>query len=737
MHSAIPTKRRLHLLLKGLFLSLASVILFFSLLEGLLYLSGVKPEMSTEDPFVGFASNVPLFVEKIDASGKKIMVTARNKRRFFNTQQFPVEKPPGTRRIFCLGGSTTFGRPYNDTTSFAGWLRQLLPAADPQQDWEVINAGGISYASYRVAQLMQELVRYQPDLFIIYTGHNEFLEERSYGAMRDIPGPIKTATVLLARTHTWVTMKSALDRLGVLPHPKIQDRVQLNAEVNALLDRSAGPEVYHRDETLRDQILLHYRISLERMVDIARAAGVEVVFVTPASNLRDSSPFKSEHTEGLDKTAEGRSEALLAKAREFIRQSEWSQAVELLDQALAIDSEYAELHYQRGRSLLALGRYEEADKALRRARDEDICPLRALSPMQGIVTEVAREKDVMLADYIDILERRVLVEQGHRSPGEDYFLDHVHPTIEGNRILAASLVEVLAEQGMVHQVVSWGEETVERIAERVEGSLDKKEHARALANLSKVLLWAGKNEDAIRLADKALSSGIDEPKFVADVTLLIAMAAEDRQDFVNAWKYYGMALRAKPDLPETHFKVGLLNLSQRNYEKAAAHILLASAYWPGFDYIYQSFGVAIFKHGRPEIAYPSLLKALRVNPSNKVAESLSARIRQSHATGALNNVLPKVDVYLYSSGAPQKVVQKMRDRSGHAIKHGILTEWYENGKLKLFIDYINGEKDGIEMSWDQEGQLLSKDRFRQGVRIMPSNDNSLESGLNAKKNSLT
>ena len=44
----------------------------------------------------------------------------------------------------------------------------------------MINAGGISYASYRVAVVIKELARYEPDLFIIYTGHNEFLEERTY-----------------------------------------------------------------------------------------------------------------------------------------------------------------------------------------------------------------------------------------------------------------------------------------------------------------------------------------------------------------------------------------------------------------------------------------------------------------------------------------------------------------------------------------------------------------------------
>ena len=79
-----------------------------------------------------------------------------------------------------MGGSTTYGRPYFDNVSFCGWLRAYLQAADPTRNWEVINAGGVSYASYRVAILMEELVEYDPDLFIVYSGHNEFLERRTY-----------------------------------------------------------------------------------------------------------------------------------------------------------------------------------------------------------------------------------------------------------------------------------------------------------------------------------------------------------------------------------------------------------------------------------------------------------------------------------------------------------------------------------------------------------------------------
>jgi hypothetical protein len=73
-----------------------------------------------------------------------------------------------------------FPSPQDDTTSFPGWLREILLSADSSKKWEVVNAGGVSYASYRVASLMDGLSDYEPDLFVVYSGHNEFLERRTY-----------------------------------------------------------------------------------------------------------------------------------------------------------------------------------------------------------------------------------------------------------------------------------------------------------------------------------------------------------------------------------------------------------------------------------------------------------------------------------------------------------------------------------------------------------------------------
>jgi hypothetical protein len=139
---------------------------------------------------------------------------------------------------------------------------------------------------------------------------------------------IKSAAALLARTRTWAAMSSVLNGLGALPGTEQDGRVRLPGGVTTILDRSVGPELYERDDALRDQILLHYRISLARMVDIARSAGAEVIFVTPASNPRDWTPFKSQHTDGLGRVEQARSEELLSTALDLIRDSAWSEAID-------------------------------------------------------------------------------------------------------------------------------------------------------------------------------------------------------------------------------------------------------------------------------------------------------------------------------------------------------------------------------------------------------------------------
>ena len=101
-----------------------TVVLLLGLLELTLLVAGVQPATDDADPFVGFSSNVPHFEVE---SGNVRRPASRE--TVMNEFAFPETKPPNTSRIFCVGGSTTYGRPFWDDTSFAGYLRELLPAA--------------------------------------------------------------------------------------------------------------------------------------------------------------------------------------------------------------------------------------------------------------------------------------------------------------------------------------------------------------------------------------------------------------------------------------------------------------------------------------------------------------------------------------------------------------------------------------------------------------------------------
>ncbi len=586
---------------------------FFVLLEILLALWGVEPVLYAEDPYVGFAGNIPLLVEQKAADGQVYMVTAPNKIKWFNKQRFLKQKPQGTYRIFSMGGSTTYGRPYDDALSFSGWLREFLPLADPSRKWEVINAGGISYASYRVTVVMEELIHYEPDLFIIYSGHNEFLERRTYREIIEAPKPLTAVGGLVSRTRLYAAGRKILTATRNQPTDPENAETLLKGEVDAMLDHAVGPEDYTRDDALWEQVIAHYRLNLNRMIDIASSAGADVALVTPASNLKDSSPFKSEHRKDLSSAELGRFDDLYARAQRDRKAGELNGALAALEEAAAIDDRYADLHYQRGLVLYHLGRYPEARATLRRALDEDICPLRALTSMGGIILEVADERQVPLIDFAGVIENRS--ENG--VPGADYFHDHVHLTSEGYRMLALQLIDTLAQRKIVAMSDTWDDAALAAATREVEGRLDQQAHGVALRNLAKVLDWAGKFEEAGRLAARAAELLGED----AVSSYVAGRSAEEQGALDVAVRHFRQATRLKPDYIEPHMRLAKALMSQGSYEEAIEHFRQALRIKPDAAEPHNNLGMALMSLERFDEAIKHYGQALRIRPEYTAAHS--------------------------------------------------------------------------------------------------------------------
>jgi Flp pilus assembly protein TadD len=577
-------------------LGLAVMLLFFFVVEAVLFVAGVTPLNDRTDPYVGFAGYAPLF-EMSTRDGEGVFRTADAKFDWFNRQQFPARKAAGVQRVFCLGGSTTYGRPYDDATSFCGWLREFVAAADPGRQWEVINAGGISYASYRVVRLMEELARHEPDLFIVYTGHNEFLEQRTYGRLLRTPEFVRELGSLASGLRFYSLLSDV-----VYPEPDV-----LDTEIDNLLDQSVGPEDYHRDDAVRDAVLEHYRLSLERMTRISRGAGAEILFVTPASNIREFSPFKAEPSAGLDAASLDRIDRLKASITEHLDNQEYDQAAALADEALAIDARDAELLFLDGRALLALGKSDEAGRALIAARDEDIAPLRALTPMARIVTEVASENSSGLVDFVAMIEK--VSPDG--IPGDEHFLDHVHPSIEANRMLALAIVDEMVEMNVATPAPTWNDAVVSNITERVTGRVDAAANARALANVARVLSWAGKQEEALRLAERATGMNEDPHTLYQMLTVLMR---NDRME--EALLYADHAARLMPGIADVRRMNGVILSENGRSAEALQELEIAARLDPTMTNIHHHLGVVLSDLGQGDRAEIAYRKAIELEPGN-------------------------------------------------------------------------------------------------------------------------
>ena len=582
---------------KKLAFGLAVALGFFLIVEGILWAMGVVPLYERADPYVGFSGYSPVFVEKKTPDGEPIFATSDAKVNWFNYQQFPVRKASGVTRIFCLGGSTTYGRPYDDRTSFCGWLRAFLPAVDPSRQWEVINAGGISYASYRIVRLMEALVSHEPDLFVIYTGHNEFLEKRTYDRLLRTPEFLRDAASLASRLRLYSLLSDITHRKEDV----------LGAEVDAVLDNSVGPEAYHRDDAVRDAVLEHFRTSLQRMTRIGQQAGSGMIFVTPASNIGDFSPFKAEPSAGLDAARIHQIAQLKESVSKFLDGNDPTQAAHRAAQALAIDPRDAELLFLQARALRALGQIDEARRAFVAARDEDIAPLRALTPVLGIVTDVAQACDAGLVDFARMIEER----SPDRIPGDTLFLDHVHPSIEANRVLALALVDEMIRMGTVAPALTWGDTVISEITERVKGSVDEAANAMALTNLSRVLTWAGKQEEALRLADRALVMSSDYHTLFQKAVVLVRAGR-----YEEALPFSAQAARLMPKIAHVRRAHGILLAELGRNAEARQELETAAQLDPTMTGLYYHLGLVLWQLGNPAEAEKTYRKALKLEPEN-------------------------------------------------------------------------------------------------------------------------
>ncbi len=511
----------------------------FILLEWGLQIADIGRPTGYVDPFVGFGRIHPLFELNEDSS---IYQTVRSRQRFFSAQGFAATKAGNGFRIFCLGGSTVHGRPYQPATSFSKWLELELSKRVSSRAIEVINCGGISYASYRLLPVLEEILTYEPDLIVIATGHNEFLEDRTYHSIKNRSSVMAWAE---DRIYSLRTVTLARDMIGLEDQPKDQTTV-LAEDVETRLDSQSGYASYHFDAEWRTQVVRHYEQSLRAMVELCREADVPLILVKLGSNLRDCPPFKSEHKPGLDVDAERIWQTHFEEATQA-ESEDLQRALSVYHRAEAVAEQHALLAFRIARCLDQLDRHDEARPYYVKAMQWDVCPLRMLDEMHAIVENVAAQTNTLVVDA----QRMIAKRSPNGIPGHDWYVDHVHPTVGAHQQIARTIIAQASARGLLPDTTDFSDNQRREIYRR---HLDRLGDA-YLRNAGRRIEWLENWARRQRLFSDTLPSDVGAAERYGHRQL-------DLGDDSSALATYKMAIDENPATAQTLFDRALALFKQ-------------------------------------------------------------------------------------------------------------------------------------------------------------------------------
>jgi hypothetical protein len=369
-------------------------LLFLLLVEGLLRL-------------FGYGQSAALFVRDPDDAAYYVMNPSASSIYFSdaanatkgNIERFPMRKPAGALRIFVLGESTTAGYPYMHNGSFHRWLQYRLMHSYPDREVEVINISLTAVNSYTVLGFGRQVMDYEPDAILVYTGHNEYYGALGVGSTSRIGGSRSLVKIILwLRRWRLVQLIQGLVR-SFQAAPAIDTRENLMQRMAEKQTISYGSADYYAG-------IRQFGENVDAFCRLCSDHRVPLFLSTLVSNERDQAPLIS-----------------------------------------AKGGPGADEEFRLGEAAYAAGRYMEAKRAFVRAKELDLLRFRAPDTLNAIIRTLCRtyEGDVHLVDARSLFEAH----SPHGILGKETLLEHVHPNLYGYALLSEAFYTSMKGAGIL------------------------------------------------------------------------------------------------------------------------------------------------------------------------------------------------------------------------------------------------------------------------------------------------
>jgi tetratricopeptide (TPR) repeat protein len=396
---------------------------------------------------IHYGNNLDLFIESPGNKDLLILNPDASKRYFTNqtiattgnVEPFKKEKDTNTCRIFVLGESTTIGYPYFHNGSFHRWLQFRLMNSFPDRKFEVINLSLTAVNSYTVLGFAKDVVDYQPDAVLIYTGHNEYYGVLGVASTDNIGGnPRIIQMILTLRQFRLVQLLN-----------NIYDKLLNVFRKDQKTKSGTRMELMVRDQKIPFQSDLYkrgtaqFRSNMDQIFQIFSRRQIPVFVSSLVCNEKDMKPFTSIEPDSTHYPAFRRTfdSGMLAFTNKDIK-----SAKTILTKANQIYPDYALCHFTLGRIAYQLGQYDSAKIYFEKARDLDGLRFRAPGEMNEIIEETASKyPNVHIVNTKGVFENN----SANHIIGNELILEHVHPNLDGYALMSDAFYEAMKKNQFI------------------------------------------------------------------------------------------------------------------------------------------------------------------------------------------------------------------------------------------------------------------------------------------------
>lgn len=533
-------------------------------------------------------------------------------------ETFAYEKPPNGYRIFCLGESTTASFPYELNARFHRLLQDRLTTLFPDKAIEVINVGLSAVNSFTVREFAAELTHYQPDLFLLYLGHNEFYGALGVGSTQSLGNNRK-----VIRFYLWLQ--------------KFKTVQLLRNTIMALAGSAPPPAAATPNQTLMEQMVRSqyiafgsadyrraaesFRANLIDIIDTAKRNKIDILVSTLTSNLKDHAPFHSLFSEHTTLAVKTQWEKFFQDGQAWETQKAYAQALRAYREAEKLDAMPAKLYFQMGRCYEALQNHAEALAAYQKARDYDALRFRAAGEFNEIIQQVCAATHVPIVE----MEKTFAAHSPAGITGSELIGEHLHPNFDGYFLLAKTFAAAMAKNNFIAETSEWNSALAKTDDEYMDfcavTEFDRDIGAYKIERLTKhwpfpapVMIKVEFANEALAAKTRQLTSAYAQNKISwNDAHYQLAEEYAAQQEYARAEKECRAVLKIIPENYYPYFKIGELYLKQEKYPEAETWLKQAQQRHPRSPFVYAKLAtVSFFRHDY-EKAVADFTTALSLN----------------------------------------------------------------------------------------------------------------------------